>query len=350
VTAVVTMKQLLEAGVHFGHQTRRWNPKMRRFIHGDRGGIYIIDLEQTLQRIERAYVFVRDTVANGGTIMFVGTKKQAQEPIRRYAEQSGMPYVDQRWLGGMLTNYQTISKRVGKMLEYRRMRDTGEFESMPKREALTYQRELEKLDRNIGGIRTMAKLPDAVFVLDTIKEHIAVTEARKLGIPIVAVVDTNCDPDLITYPIPGNDDAIRSADLMCRVIAEAIAEGKLMHAKKTGAPVEADAPRSAEDEARLAAEQAEARRAAAAEAAAREARLAAARTASPVEAAADEGPAVDAVEAQAAPAADESPAADAVEAQAAPADEVPAADAVEAQAAPADEAPAEAAPADGTES
>jgi small subunit ribosomal protein S2 len=333
VTAVVTMKQLLEAGVHFGHQTRRWNPKMRRFIHGDRGGIYIIDLEQTLQRIERAYVFVRDSVANGGTIMFVGTKKQAQEPIRRYAEQSGMPYVDQRWLGGMLTNYQTISKRVGKMLEYRRMRETGEFESMPKREALTYQRELDKLERNIGGIRTMAKLPDAVFVLDTIKEHIAVTEARKLGIPIVAVVDTNCDPDLITYPIPGNDDAIRSADLMCRVIAEAIAEGKMMYARKTGAPAEVSASRSAEDEARVAAEQAEARRAAAAEAAAREARLAAARTASPVEAAADDVPAADAgaVEAEAAP-----------EAQAAP----------EAEAAP--EAPAtpeaEAAPADSTES
>ena len=279
--AVVTMKQLLEAGVHFGHQTRRWNPKMKRFIHGERGGIYVIDLEQTLQRIERAYLFVRDTVANGGTVMFVGTKKQAQEPIRRYAESTGMPYVDQRWLGGMLTNYQTISKRVGKLLEYRRMRETGEFEAMPKREALTYQRELEKLERNIGGIRTMGKLPDVVFVLDTIKEHIAVTEARKLGIPIVAVVDTNCDPDLITYPIPGNDDAIRSADLMCRVIAEAIGEGKMMNARKTGAPETVEATRSADDEARVAAEQAEARRAAAAEAAAREARLAAARAAGP---------------------------------------------------------------------
>jgi small subunit ribosomal protein S2 len=303
VTAVVTMKQLLEAGVHFGHQTRRWNPKMKRFIHGERGGIYVIDLEQTLQRIERAYLFVRDTVADGGTIMFVGTKKQAQDPIRRYAEQSGMPYVDQRWLGGMLTNFQTISKRVGKMLEYRRLRDTGELDAMPKREALTYQRELDKLERNIGGIRTMAKLPDAVFVLDTIKEHIAVTEARKLGIPIVAVVDTNCDPDLITYPIPGNDDAIRSAELMCRVISEAIAEGKLMHAKKTGAPESADAARSAEDEARIAAEQAAARRQAAAEAAAREARLAAARqtAASPADA-----------EAPAEPGAEEAPAESAV--------------------------------------
>jgi small subunit ribosomal protein S2 len=278
VTAVVTMKQLLEAGVHFGHQTRRWNPKMKRFIHGERGGIYVIDLEQTLQRIERAYLFVRDTVADGGTIMFVGTKKQAQDPIRRYAELSGMPYVDQRWLGGMLTNFQTISKRVGKMLEYRRLRDTGELDAMPKREALTYQRELDKLERNIGGIRTMAKLPDAIFVLDTIKEHIAVTEARKLGIPIVAVVDTNCDPDLITYPIPGNDDAIRSANLMARVIADAVEEGRYIASRKRGAVAEAapSAPaRSAEEEAAHEAAQAEARRQAAEAAAAREARIAA---------------------------------------------------------------------------
>ena len=284
MTAVVTMKQLLDAGVHFGHQTRRWNPKMKRFIHGDQGGIYIIDLVETLRRIERAYIFVRDTVSEGGTVLFVGTKKQAQEAIRINAQSVGMPYVDQRWLGGMLTNYQTISKRVGKLLEYERMRGTGEFDEMPKKEALRYTREIEKLDRNIGGIKTMAKQPDVVFVLDTIKEHIAVTEARKLGIPIVAVVDTNCDPDLITFPIPGNDDAIRSAQLMSRVIAEAIAEGKIMRAGRLGVPTEVE--RSPEQEAEHAALQAAAREQALAEAAAREARVAAAQAAA-VEAAAD---------------------------------------------------------------
>ena len=279
MTAVVTMKQMLEAGVHFGHQTRRWNPKMKRFIHGDRNGVYIIDLEETLRRIETAYTFVRDTVADGGTVLFVGTKKQAQEPIRRHAQSVGMPFVDQRWLGGMLTNYQTISKRVGKMLEYERMRAAGEFEEMPKKEALRYGRELEKLDRNIGGIKTMAKMPSVVFVLDTLIEHIAVTEARKLGIPIVAVVDTNCDPDLITYPIPGNDDAIRSAELMTRVIAEAVAEGKIIHARKTGVPDSVPEVRTAEEEAAIAAQQAAAREQAAADAAAREARIAAAQAA-----------------------------------------------------------------------
>jgi small subunit ribosomal protein S2 len=269
------MKQMLEAGVHFGHQTRRWNPKMKRFIHGDRNGVYIIDLEETLRRIEAAYTFVRDEVARGGTVLFVGTKKQAQEPIRRHALSVGMPYVDQRWLGGMLTNYQTISKRVGKLLEYERMQSAGDFEEMPKKEALRYGRELEKLNRNIGGIKTMAKMPSVVFIVDTIIEHIAVTEARKLNIPIVAVVDTNCDPDLITYPIPGNDDAIRSAELMTRVIAEAVAEGKIMAARRTGAP---DSPqaRTPEQKAAIAAEQTAAREAAAAAAADREARVAAA--------------------------------------------------------------------------
>ncbi len=291
MTAVVTMKQMLEAGVHFGHQTRRWNPKMKRFIHGDRNGVYIIDLEETLRRIERAYTFVRDTVADGGTVLFVGTKKQAQEPIRRYARSVGMPYVDQRWLGGMLTNYQTISKRVGKLLEYERMRAAGDFEEMPKKEALRYSRELQKLDRNIGGIKTMAKLPSVVFVLDTIQEHIAVTEARKLGIPIVAVVDTNCDPDLITYPIPGNDDAIRSAELMTRVIAEAVAEGKMIDASRSGIDPEADRERTADEEAAVAMAQAEARQQAAAEAAAREARLAAASAATAEAAPADPSPA-----------------------------------------------------------
>jgi small subunit ribosomal protein S2 len=270
------MKQMLEAGVHFGHQTRRWNPKMKRFIHGDRNGVYIIDLEETLRRIETAYTFVRDTVADGGTVLFVGTKKQAQEPIRRHALSVGMPFVDQRWLGGMLTNYQTISKRVGKLLDYERMRAAGEFDEMPKKEALQYTRELDKLDRNIGGIKTMGKMPSIVFVLDTIIEHIAVTEARKLGIPIVAVVDTNCDPDLITYPIPGNDDAIRSAELMTRVVAEAVAEGKIINARRSGVPDRAPEVRSAEQEAEIAAQQAAAREQAAADSAAREARIAAA--------------------------------------------------------------------------
>ncbi len=275
MTAVVTMKQMLEAGVHFGHQTRRWNPKMKRFIHGDRNGVYIIDLEETLRRIETAYAFVRDEVANGGTVLFVGTKKQAQEPIRRHAQSVGMPFVDQRWLGGMLTNYQTISKRVGKLLEYERMQATGDFEEMPKKEALRYTRELEKLNRNIGGIKTMGKVPSVVFVVDTIIEHIAVTEARKLNIPLVAVVDTNCDPDLVDYPIPGNDDAIRSAELMTRVIAEAVAEGKIIAARRTGVP---DTPqsRTPEQEAAYAAEQEVAREAAAKAAADREARVASA--------------------------------------------------------------------------
>jgi small subunit ribosomal protein S2 len=334
------MKQLLDSGVHFGHQTRRWNPKMKRFIHGERGGIYILDLVQTLQRIERSYIFVRDTVAEGGTVLFVGTKKQAQEPIKRYAESVGMPYVNQRWLGGMLTNYQTISKRVSKLVEYERMRASGEFEQMPKKEALLYTRELEKLDRNIGGIKTMSKQPDVVFVLDTIKEHIAVTEARKLGIPIVAVVDTNCDPDLITFPIPGNDDAIRSAELMTRVITEAIAEGKMMYASKHGVPTSAaEVERSPEEEAEFAARQASARAAAAAEAAAREARLAAAKAAEEAE----EAEAVTAEPAADAPAADnpaaDNPAADTA-AEVSVADE-PAAEGPAADSAPADDEAAE---------
>ena len=326
--AVVTMSQLLESGVHFGHQTRRWNPKMKRFIHGERGGIYVIDLVQTLNGIEKAYIYVRDTVAKGGSVLFVGTKKQAQEPIRRHAESVNMPFVDQRWLGGMLTNYNTISKRVAKLLEYERMRSAGDFEHMPKKEALLYSRELTKLDRNIGGIKNMAKLPDVVFIMDTIKEHIAVTEARKLGIPIVAVVDTNCDPDLITYPIPGNDDAIRSTELMTRVIAEAIIEGKLMASHSTGAP-QAPAQRTDEDEARIAMEQAEARRSAAADAAAREARIAAEATAAeaaPAPAPAAEAAPAPAPAAEAAPA--EAPAADAPAAEAAAPAEAPADDAV----------------------
>lgn len=229
--AVVTMRQLLEAGVHFGHQTRRWNPKMKRFIYGERNGIYIIDLNQTLTRVEMAYNFVRDTVADGGTVMFVGTKKQAQDPVARYARESGMPFVNERWLGGMLTNFSTISSRVRKMQDYERMKSAGDFEAMPKKEALLLSRELEKLQRNLSGIRDIAKLPDIVFVVDTKKEHIAVKEANRLGIPVVAVVDTNCDPDAVQYVIPGNDDAIRSAELMCRAVAEAVKEGKALRGR-----------------------------------------------------------------------------------------------------------------------
>ncbi len=202
-TAVVTMKQLLEAGVHFGHQTRRWNPKMKRFIFGERNGIYIIDLQQTLERIDTAYRFVRHTVENGGTVLFVGTKKQAQEPIQKQAERANSPYVNYRWLGGMLTNFQTVHGRVAKMHELERLVATGETEQMIKKEGLKVKREVAKLERNLGGIRTLERAPDAVFVIDTKKEHIAVTEANRLGIPVIAVVDTNCDPDVIDFVIPG---------------------------------------------------------------------------------------------------------------------------------------------------
>jgi small subunit ribosomal protein S2 len=224
--AVVTMRQLLSAGVHFGHQTRRWNPKMRRYILGERNGIYLIDLHKTLEGIETAYAFVRELVANGGHVLFVGTKKQAQGPVAEYAAACGMPYVNHRWLGGMLTNFATVSSRVKRMQDLRTMQVAGDFDAMPKREALRHVRELEKLSRNLGGISGLDRLPEAIFVIDTKKEHIAVTEANKLRLPIVAVVDTNCDPDVIDYVIPGNDDAIRSASLMCRVIADAVAEGR----------------------------------------------------------------------------------------------------------------------------
>ena len=220
-------------------------------------------------------MFVRDLVANGGTVLFIGTKKQAQDSIQSYAERCNMPYINERWLGGMLTNFQTISKRVSKMQEYRRMRDSGEFEAMPKKEALLISRELTKLERNLGGIRDMQKLPDAVFVLDTKKEHIAVTEARKIGIPIVAVVDTNCDPDLVDFAIPGNDDAIRAGELMSRVISDAVLEGRFIRSKKAEASGEAPAQRNVLEEAEVAEQQEQARAEAAAEAAAREARVAA---------------------------------------------------------------------------
>jgi small subunit ribosomal protein S2 len=302
MSAVVTMRQLLEAGVHFGHQTRRWNPKMKRFIHSERSGIYIIDLNQTLTRIETAYTFTRDLVANGGTVLFIGTKKQAQDPIRSYAEKCGMPYINERWLGGMLTNFETIAKRVAKMVEYERMLASGEFDAMPKKEALLLSRELEKLQRNLGGIRNMKKLPDAIFVLDTKKEHIGVTEANKLKIPVVAVVDTNCDPDLVQYVIPGNDDAIRSSNLLCRVIADAVEEGRHMYGRKHPQAQPA-VVRSTEDEERVAGQQAEARRQAAQAQAERDARLAAS-TAARVE----EAVAAEAVDAPAEAVAVETPA------------------------------------------
>ena len=237
MSPVVTMSQLLKAGVHFGHQTRRWNPKMQRFIHGERNGIYLIDLNLTLDRITDAYSYVRDTVSKGGMVLFVGTKKQTQDAVKSYAQSCGQPYVNQRWLGGMLTNFETMAKRVAKMKEYQRMRDSGEFEEMPKKEALMLSRELEKLERNLSGISMLKERPQVVFVLDTKKEHIAVTEANKLGIPVIAVVDTNCDPDVIDFVIPGNDDAIRSGELMCRVISEAVEEGQLIRAKKQGSQV-----------------------------------------------------------------------------------------------------------------
>ena len=246
--AVVSMRQLLEAGVHFGHQTRRWNPKMKRFILGERNGIYLIDLRKTLTGVEAAYSYVRDLVAGGGTILFVGTKKQTQGPVAEYAEACGMPFVNQRWLGGMLTNFATVSGRVKRMQELRTMEAAGDFEGMPKREALQHTRELEKLSRNLGGIANLERLPNAVFVIDTKKEHIAVTEARKLGLPVVAVVDTNCDPDVIDYVIPGNDDAIRSGSLMCRVIADAVVEGRFIaeHRRKNAPPApEESGPSSA---------------------------------------------------------------------------------------------------------
>src|ERR1700760_4682025 len=225
MAAVVTMRQLLESGVHFGHQTRRWNPKMKRYIFTERNGIYIIDLQQSLEYIDRAYEFIKETVAHGGSILYVGTKKQAQEAIAEQARRVGMPYVNQRWLGGMLTNFSTVYKRLQRLKELEVLEQTGGVHVTSKKEALHLSREREKLERTLGGIRDMQKVPSAVWVVDTKKEHIAIAEARKLGIPIVAILDTNCDPDEVNYPIPGNDDAIRSVALLTRVVADAVAEG-----------------------------------------------------------------------------------------------------------------------------
>ena len=226
--AVVTMRQLLESGVHFGHQTRRWNPKMKRFILTERNGIYIIDLRQSVEEINRAYDFVKETVARGGNILFVGTKKQAQEAVAEQAQRVGMPYVNQRWLGGMLTNFSTVHARLERLRELEQIDfDDVAASGRTKKELLMMRREKDKLARTLGGIRDMAKLPAAVWIVDTKKEHLAVAEANKLNIPIVAILDTNCDPDEVTYGIPGNDDAIRAVTLLTRVIADAVADGVL---------------------------------------------------------------------------------------------------------------------------
>lgn len=224
--AVVSMKSLLEAGVHFGHQTRRWNPKMKPYIFTERNGIYILDLQQSLSLIEKAYDFVKDLVAKGGIILLVGTKKQAQEAIAEEATRVQMPYVNYRWLGGMLTNFSTIKKRIDYLKELETMEAENKFEQMTKKEVLKIKAEKEKLERNIGGIKSLERLPDALFIVDPKKERIAVNEARRLEIPIVAIVDTNCDPDEVNYVIPGNDDAIRAISLITHVIANAIEEGQ----------------------------------------------------------------------------------------------------------------------------
>lgn len=238
--AVVTIRQLLDSGVHFGHQTRRWNPKMKRFIFTERSGIYIIDLQQSLGFIDKAYDFVKETVAHGGTILFVGTKKQAQEAIAEQATRVGQPYVNQRWLGGLLTNFQTVSKRLARMKELEELdfEDTSKS-GFTKKELLIKKRELDKLHKSLGGIRNLTKTPSALWVVDTKKEHLAIDEAKKLGIPVIGILDTNCDPDEVTYPIPGNDDAIRSVGLLTRIIADAAAEGLIQRHQK---PEEGSAP------------------------------------------------------------------------------------------------------------
>jgi len=246
--AVVTMKQLLESGVHFGHQTRRWNPKMKRFIFNERNGIYIIDLQQSLTYIDRAYEFVKETVAHGGSVMFIGTKKQAQEPIAEQATRVGMPYVNERWLGGMLTNFQTVHKRLQRMKELELIDyDDVAGSGLTKKELLVLKREKDKLVKTLGGIRDMSKQPSAVWIVDTKKEHIAIAEAKKLRIPVIAILDTNCDPDEVDFPIPGNDDAIRAVALLTRVIADAVADGLMTRASRASG-ITADEGQVAVDE------------------------------------------------------------------------------------------------------
>ena len=238
--AVVTIRQLLDAGVHFGHQTRRWNPKMRRFILTDRSGIYIIDLQKSLTYIDKAYEFVKDTVAHGGSVLFVGTKKQAQEAIAEQALRVGQPYINQRWLGGLLTNFGTIQKRLARLKELEVMDFSGATKTgLTKKELLILRRERDKLDKSLGGIRNITKTPSVIWVVDTNKEHLAITEAKKLGIPVIGILDTNCDPDEVTIGIPGNDDAIRSVQVLTRVIADAVAEGLIARPAK---PEEAAEP------------------------------------------------------------------------------------------------------------
>jgi small subunit ribosomal protein S2 len=249
------MRELLEAGVHFGHQTRRWNPKMKRFIFSERGGIYIIDLQQTLDLLEQAHDFARNLAARGGTMLFVGTKKQSMDAVEEHAKRVGMPYVNHRWLGGLLTNWRTISSRIERLHELRRRDDEGQLELLPAKERIAMLAELEKLEANLGGVADMQKQPDAIFIVDLRKEQIAVREGRRLGLPIVALVDTNCDPDEADYVIPGNDDAIRSCSLVVRVIADGIAEGQTMArpeefvAAKNGKPPPEPAEETREPEA-----------------------------------------------------------------------------------------------------
>ena len=244
---VVSMKQLLEAGVHFGHQTRRWNPKMARYIFTERNGIYIIDLQKTVKKLDEAYMFVRDLAANGGNVLFVGTKKQAGDAIRDEATRAGAYFVNARWLGGMLTNFKTIRRRIDRLAQLRKMQEDGTFDLLPKKEVSKLNLEIEKLEKFLGGIKDMKKLPAALFIVDPRKERIAVAEARKLGIPIVAIVDTNCDPDEIDYVIPGNDDAIRAVKLLSATMADAIIEGR--QGSTEVAPEEAAAKENETDEA-----------------------------------------------------------------------------------------------------
>ena len=243
--SVVSMKQLLEAGVHFGHQTRRWNPKMASYIFTERNGIHIIDLQKTVKKLDEAYMFVRDLSANGGEIFFVGTKKQAMDSIKEEATRCGMPYVNARWLGGMLTNFVTIRRRIKRLEQLNAMETNGTFDMLPKKEVVKLQHEREKLEANLGGIREMKKLPGALFVVDPRKEHIAVAEARTLGIPIVAIVDTNCDPDEVDYVIPGNDDAIRAVKLIAGKMADAVLEGRQGEQDAEEAPEAAPAEQNA---------------------------------------------------------------------------------------------------------
>ena len=240
--AVVSMRQLLDAGVHFGHQTRRWNPKMKRFIFTERSGIYILDLQQSLAFIDKAYDFVKETVAHGGTILFVGTKKQAQEAIAEQATRVNQPYVNQRWLGGLLTNFQTVQKRLNRLKELDMVDFDDTSSGYTKKELLIQRRERDKLEKTLGGIRNMTRTPSAIWIVDTNKEHLAVDEAKKLGIPVVAILDTNCDPDEVDYPIPGNDDAIRSVALLTRIVADAAAEGLMKRHQKDGASGEEAEP------------------------------------------------------------------------------------------------------------